>query len=94
MTATPGLLAPWMALALAVHYQGKHLDQALARIEEVISIDPKYAHAHWDRAHLLFTGKEDYTAAQQALEAFLALVPTGDDADRARAMLAEARRQR
>ena len=50
MTATPGLLAPWMALALAVHYQGKHLDQALARIEEAISIDPKYAHAHWDRA--------------------------------------------
>ena len=75
-------------------YQGNHLDQALARIEEAISVDPKYAHAHWDRAHLLFTGKKDYAAAKKALESFLALVPSGEDADRARAMLAEARRQR
>jgi tetratricopeptide (TPR) repeat protein len=74
-------------------YQGKHLDEALARIEEAIRLDPKYAHAHWDRANLLLTGKKDYAAAQEALGAFLALVPSGPDADRARAMLAEARRQ-
>lgn len=74
-------------------YQGKHLDEALARIEAAIRLDPKYAHAHWDRANLLFTGKKDYAAAQEALGAFLALVPSGPDADRARAMLAEARRQ-
>jgi len=74
-------------------YQGKHLDEALARIEEAIRLDPKYAHAYWDRANLLLTGKKDYAAAQKALGAFLALVPSGPDADRARAMLAEARRQ-
>lgn len=74
-------------------YQGKHLDEALARIEEAIRLDPKYAHAHWDRANLLLTGKKDYAAAQAALGAFLALVPSGPDADRARAMLAEAQRQ-
>lgn len=79
-----------MGLILA---QGKHLDEALARIEEAIGIAPTYAHAHWDRANLLFSGKKDYAAAQKALEAFLALMPTGDDAERARAMLAEARRQ-
>lgn len=74
-------------------YQGGHVDQAVARIDEALRIDPKYAHAHWDRAHMLFTGKTDYPAAARALETFLALVPTGEDADRARAMLAEARRQ-
>lgn len=73
-------------------YQGNHVDQALARIEEALRIDPNYAHAHWDRAQILFTGKKDYAAAERALEGFLALVPTGEDADRARAMLAEARR--
>ncbi len=74
-------------------YQGKHVDQALAKLDEALSIDPGYAHAHWDRAHMLFTGKQDYAAAERALEAFLALMPTGEDAERARAMLEEARRQ-
>lgn len=72
-------------------YQGNHVEQALARIGEALAVDPNYAHAHWDRAQILFHGKKDYPAAVRALEAFLALVPTGDDADRARALLAEAR---
>ena len=74
-------------------YQGKHVDQALAKIDEALAIDPGYAHAHWDRAQILLTGKGDHAAAARALEACLALVPTGDDADRARAMLEETRRQ-
>ena len=73
-------------------FQGNHVDQALARVEEALRIDPGYTHAHWDRAQLLFHGKKDYAAAARALEAFLTLVPTGEDAERARAMLAEARR--
>lgn len=76
-----------------VLYQGGHMDQGLARVDEALRVDPKYAHAHWDRAHMLFEGKKDYVAAGRALESFLALVPTGDDAERARSMLAEARRQ-
>ena len=73
-------------------FQGNHVDQALARVEEALRVDPNYTHAHWDRAQLLLRGKKDYAAATKALEAFLALVPTGEDANRARAMLAEARR--
>lgn len=75
-------------------YQGGHTDQGLARVEEALRIDPKYAHARWDRAQMLFVGKKDYAAAARAIEEFLALVPTGEDAVRARAMLEEARRQR
>lgn len=74
-----------------VFYQGNHVDEALARLEEALALDPNYAHAHWDRAHILFHGRKDYAAAVRALEAFIALVPTGEDAERARAMLIEAR---
>jgi len=74
-------------------YQGGHLDQALERVQEALKIDPNYAHARWDRAQMLFTGKKNYAAATRALEDFLALVPAGEDAVRARAMLDEARRQ-
>jgi hypothetical protein len=41
----------------------------------------------------LVNTKKDHGAAVGALEAFLVLMPAGDDADRAGAMLAEARRQ-
>lgn len=71
-------------------YQGGHVDEGLGRVEEALRVNPKYAHAHWDRAQMLW-GKQDYAGTAGALEAFLALVPTGEDATRARAMLAEAR---
>lgn len=74
-------------------YRGNHVDEGLARIDEALRIDPGYAHAHWDRAQILFHGKKDYAAAGRALEAFLALVPTGVDATTARSLLAEARRR-
>lgn len=74
-------------------YQGNHVDQALARVEEALAIDPNYVHAHWDRAQILFFGSKDYPAAARALEGFLALVASGEDAERARAMLAEARQR-
>lgn len=74
-------------------YQGNHVDQALARIDEALALDPKYAHAHWDRANILVTAKQDDRAAIASLEKFLALVATGDDADRARTMLTDARKR-
>jgi tetratricopeptide (TPR) repeat protein len=74
-------------------YQGNHVDEALRRIDEALAAEPRYAPAHWDRAQILFSARKDYPAAARALEAFLALVPTGEDADRARALLDEARRE-
>ncbi len=73
-------------------YRANHVDQALARIDEALKADPRYAHAHWDRAHILYETKRDPTGAAKSLEAFIALVPQGPDADRARSLLAELRR--
>ncbi len=73
-------------------YKANHVDQALARIDEALRIDPKYAHAHWDRAHILYETKKDLAGAAKSFEAFLALVPKGQDAERARAVLVEIRR--
>jgi len=74
-------------------YQGDHVDAALARIDEAIRIDPRYGHAQWDRAQILFNARKDYAGAIGAIDAFLAVNPTGADAERARSMLSEARRQ-
>ncbi len=71
--------------------QGHFVDQALARIDEAIAADPRYAPAHWERARLLFEGKQDYPAAIRAAEGYLALSPGTRNAERARSLLAEAR---
>ena len=73
-------------------YKANHLDQALARIDEALRNDPKYAHAHWDRAQILYESKKDLGEAAKSLEAFLKLMPEGQDSDRARTLLAEIRR--
>jgi tetratricopeptide (TPR) repeat protein len=69
-----------------------HMDQALANMAEALRVDPKYAHAYWDRGHLLVSAKQDYKGAIADFQAFLEIIPTGQDADRARAMIAEAQR--
>jgi cytochrome c-type biogenesis protein CcmH/NrfG len=80
-------------LGLMLH-QGGHMDQPLARVGEGLSADPKYAYAHRDQGHRLFEGKKDYAAAARALEGFLALVPTGEGAERARQATDEAHGRR
>jgi regulator of sirC expression with transglutaminase-like and TPR domain len=45
-----------------------------------------------DRAYILYKTKKDLAGAAKSLEAFLALIPQGQDTDRARALLAEIRR--
>jgi len=70
--------------------RGGYADEGFARVEKALRLKPKYAHAHWDRAQMLW-GKQDYAGTATAVEAFLALVPTSQDATRVRAMLAEAR---
>lgn len=76
----------------SILYQAGHVEQALAEIDKALAIDGKYAHAYWDKAHVLFDGKRDYAGAQKALQAFLELIPSGSDADRARALMDEAKR--
>jgi len=69
------------------------VDEALAKVEEALRIDPRYIHAHWDRTQYLFYGKRDFPAAVKAAEAFLAIAPQGPDADNVRKLMAEARQQ-
>jgi outer membrane protein assembly factor BamD (BamD/ComL family) len=73
--------------------QGNHMDQGLARIDEAISIDAKYPKAYWNKANILFHGKGDFAGAAASLETYLKLVPTGEHAEQARTLLAEARTQ-
>ncbi|MBI1733974.1 MAG: tetratricopeptide repeat protein [Candidatus Rokubacteria bacterium] len=73
--------------------QANHVDQALARLDEALAIDPRYAHAHWDRGQILQNGRQDYKGAAAAFARYLELAPKGEYAERARTMLAEARKQ-
>ncbi len=68
-----------------------HDDPALEAFNKALAIDPKYAHAWWDKAHLLYEKKQDYKGAIQALEKFVALIPSGEDHDRALKMIQDAK---
>ncbi len=77
----------------AVLYQEGRVDEALAKLDEALRIDPAYIHAHWDRTQYLFYGKRDFPAAVQAAEAFLQVLPEGPDADSVRRLMQEALEQ-
>lgn len=68
-----------------------HDDSALEAFDKALAIDPKYAHAWWDKANLLYERKQDYKRAIPALEKFVALVPSGQDRDRALRMIQDAK---
>jgi len=74
----------------AALYQEGRVDEALAKVEEALRIDPAYIHAHWDRTQYLFYGKRDFSAAVNAAEAFLQVLPNGPDADSVRKLMREA----
>ena len=77
----------------AVAYQEGRVDEALAKVEEALRIDPGYIHAHWDRTQYLFYGKRDFPGVVKAGEAFLRVLPKGADADNVRRLMAEAQAQ-
>jgi tetratricopeptide (TPR) repeat protein len=77
----------------AVLYREGRVDEALAKVEEALRIDPAYIHAHWDRTQYLFYGKRDFSAAAKAAEAFLQVLPKGPDADSVRKLMGEAQEQ-
>ena len=68
-----------------------HDDNALEAFDKAISIDPGYAHAYWDKARVLYEVKQDHKGAIQAWEKFVALVPSGEDRDKAIGMIQEAK---
>jgi len=68
-----------------------HDDSALEAFDKALAIDPKYAHAWWDKANLLYEKKQDYKRAIPALEKFVALIPSGQDRDRALKMIQDAK---
>ena len=71
------------------------VDEALRRYDEALAIDPKYAHALWDKATTLQDRTSNPAAAVPVWEAFLKVITPGSgDAQRAQAMLAEARKGR
>jgi len=74
-----------------VLYGEGRVDEALAKVEAALRIDPTYVHAHWDRVQYLYHGKRDLPGAIKAGEAFLKIVPDGPDADTIRKLMAEAR---
>ena len=75
----------------AVLYREQRVDEAVAKVDEALRIDPRYVHAHWDRTQYLFYGKGDFPATVRAAEAFLQVAPDGPDADSMRALMGEAR---
>ncbi|MBI3028685.1 MAG: tetratricopeptide repeat protein [Candidatus Rokubacteria bacterium] len=68
-----------------------HDDPALEASNKALALDPNYAHAWWDKAQLLYGRKQDYKGAIQALEKFVALIPSGSDRDRAVQMIQDAK---
>ena len=68
-----------------------HDDSALEAFDKALAIDPNYAHAWWDKAQLLYERKQDYKRAIPALEKFVALIPSGQDRDRALKMIQDAK---
>ena len=77
----------------AVLFEEGRVDEALAKVDDALRIDPGYIHALWDRTQYLFHGKGDFPAAVSAAEAFLAVAPQGPDAESVRKLMAEARQQ-
>lgn len=77
----------------AVLYHEGRLDEALAKLDEALRIDPRYMHAHWDRTQYLFHAKRDYAAAIKAAEGFIEAAGPGPDADNMRKLISDARQQ-
>ncbi len=77
----------------SVLYQEGKVDEALAKVEAALRLDPTYVHAHWDRVQYRFHGKRDFPGTIAAGEAFLKVLPDGPDADAVRKLMAEAKRR-
>ena len=65
------------------------VDRARARLDHAIQLNPQYADAHYFRAIILAQEFQAFADAQNDLQHYLVLAPTGSFADQARQLLAQ-----
>jgi cytochrome c-type biogenesis protein CcmH/NrfG len=77
--------------ALTMWIGGGDVDQALAGVREALAHEPDYAPALFYEGFMLYKGKRDTAGAIRAWERFLKVVPTGEDHERVKRLIAEAK---
>jgi tetratricopeptide (TPR) repeat protein len=80
-------------LALVAALAG-HADEALTTFDRALAIDPDYAPALLYKGQVLYEAKRDQEGAIRSWERFLKVVPAGEDHERVKRLLAEARAKR
>lgn len=88
----PGNVDAMTHLGLIVAIGG-HGESALESFDKALRIDPDYAPAYLYRGQVLYEVKKDYPGAIKAWERFVALVPSGQEHDQVKALIAKARSQ-
>jgi tetratricopeptide (TPR) repeat protein len=87
-----------MGLIAAIAAQGTEhgpemVDRALGLFDRALAKDPNYAPALLYRGQVLYEVKKDAPGAIKSWEKFLAVTPAGEDHERVKKMIAEARAQ-
>jgi tetratricopeptide (TPR) repeat protein len=70
---------------------GGHADAALEAFDRALAIDPDYGPALLYRGQVLYESKQDTAGAIRAWERFLKVVPAGEDHERVKRLIAEAK---
>jgi cytochrome c-type biogenesis protein CcmH/NrfG len=70
---------------------GGHADAAPETFDRALAIDPSYPPALLYLGQVLYEAKRDTAGAVRSWEKFLAVVPTGEDHERVKGLIAEAR---
>jgi tetratricopeptide (TPR) repeat protein len=70
---------------------GGHADAALETFDRALAIDPSYPPALLYRGQVLYEAKRDTAGAIRSWEKFLTVVPAGEDHERVKGLIAEAR---
>jgi cytochrome c-type biogenesis protein CcmH/NrfG len=79
----------YLAAAAAPEQAETLVDEAKARLDRSVEIDPEYPDARFFRAIILANEFQDFAAAQSDLQRYLVLAPEGLFVDQARQLLAE-----
>jgi tetratricopeptide (TPR) repeat protein len=77
--------------ALTLWIGGGDVDQALAGVRDALSRDPEYPPALFYEGFILYKGKRDAAGAIRSWERFLKVVPSGEEHERVKRLIAEAK---